>query len=78
MYGYLGTTMTPSAIREGHNPGKSKSQKKLDAAMSEVMHNTPSTVMRADVSPERKQKMKVAIAYSKARQAGARLPRKGK
>ena len=40
---------------------------RLDAAMHEVFTNTPSTVQRARVSPERKRKMKIAIAYSKAR-----------
>ena len=40
---------------------------KLDAAMHEVFTNTPSTVRRANVSGERKRKMLIAIAYSKAR-----------
>ena len=40
---------------------------KLDAAMHEVFTNTPSTVTRANVSGERKRKMLIAIAYSKAR-----------
>lgn len=51
---------------------KAPSKKKLEAAMREVMTHEPSTVTRADVSPERKQKMKVAIAYSKARKASKR------
>lgn len=76
LYKYMGKTFTPEALREGHNPGTSKSQKKLDAAMREVMTHEPSTVARADVSPERKTAMKKAIAFSKARAAGARLPRK--
>ena len=40
---------------------------RLDAAMHEVFTNTPSTVTRANVSGERKRKMLIAIAYSKAR-----------
>ena len=40
---------------------------KLDAAMHEVFTNTPSTVTRANVSGERKRKMLIANAYSKAR-----------
>jgi hypothetical protein len=66
MYSYLPSSMTPSALREGHNPGPSK--KKVAAAFHEVMHNEPSTVARADVSEKRKQKMRVAIALNKARQ----------
>lgn len=57
---------------------KSKSRTKLEKAMSEVHRNEPSTVSRANVSPERKEKMRKAIAFSKARKAGANLPRKGK
>ena len=40
---------------------------RLDAVMHEVFTNTPSTVTRANVSGERKRKMLIAIAYSKAR-----------
>ena len=40
---------------------------RLDAAMHEVFTNIPSTVTRANVSGERKRKMLIAIAYSKAR-----------
>jgi len=39
----------------------------LDRTMREVFMNEPSTVTRANVSPARKRKMKIAIAYSKAR-----------
>ena len=55
---------------------KSPSKTKLEAAMREVFTNEPSTVTRAKVSPERKRKMKVAIAYSKARAQGAKLSKK--
>lgn len=44
--------------------------------MHEVMHNEPSTVKRAKVSGEKKRKMKIAIALSKARKAGASIPKK--
>jgi hypothetical protein len=73
MYGYMGKSFTPDAVREGHNPGRPPgrpSQKKVAAAFHEVMHNEPSTVARADVSEKRKQKMRVAIALNKARQKG--------
>ena len=40
---------------------------RLAAAMHEVFTNTPTTVTRANVSGERKRKMLIAIAYSKAR-----------
>ena len=43
------------------------SKARLNAAMHEVFTNTPSTVTRANVSGERKRKMLIAIAYSKAR-----------
>ena len=54
----------------------SASKKKLKAAMQEVFFNEPSTVTRAKVSSERKHKMKVAIAFAKARAKGAKLSRK--
>jgi ribosomal protein L23 len=55
---------------------KSASKQKLETAMREVFTDEPSTVTRANVSPERKRKMKVAIGFSKARKQGARLPKK--
>lgn len=51
--------------RYGKTPGK----KKLKAAIREVFSDEPSTVTRAKVSKERKRKMKVAIAFAKARKA---------
>lgn len=68
MYSYLGKSMTPAALRAGHNPGPS--QKKVAAAMREVHTNEPSTVARADVSAASKEKMRQAIAFSKARKRG--------
>jgi len=55
---------------------KSKSRQKVEAAMREVFTDEPSTVTRAEVSPERKTAMKKTIAFSKARKAGARVPKK--
>ena len=55
---------------------KSQSKKKLEAALHEVFTNEPSTVTRANVSPERKRKMKIAIAYAKSRAQGAKLSKK--
>jgi hypothetical protein len=55
---------------EEHNPGRRPNppKKKLEAAMRETHTNIPSTVERADVSPERKEAMKRAIAFKKARE----------
>ena len=47
------------------NPGFSK--KKLKSTMREVFSDEPGTVTRSNVSKEKKRKMKVAIAYAKAR-----------
>ena len=58
----LGRPVHHSAARLSAPP-----RRRLDAAMHEVFTNTPSTVTRANVSQERKRKMKIAIAYSKAR-----------
>lgn len=68
LYKYMGTTFTPEAVRQGHNPAPSK--KKVAAAMREVHRNEPSTVARADVSEARKETMRQAIAFSKARKKG--------
>jgi hypothetical protein len=61
----------PKGGNPGSNPGPGKRtkppKKKLEAALREVFTHTPSTVTRAKVSPERKRKMKIAIAFSKAR-----------
>lgn len=48
---------------------------KLQSAFREVYTNTPSTVKKAGVRGERKRKMLAAIAFSKARKAGASLPK---
>ena len=55
---------------------KSKSRNKLERAMSEVHKNEPSTVKRANVSGKKKEAMLRAIAFSKARKSGAKLPKK--
>ena len=55
---------------------KSHAYKTLSRMMSEVHRNTPSTVTRADVSGARKEGMLRAIAFSKARKAGVRVPKK--
>jgi len=54
-----------------------KKSSKLQSAFREVYSDEPSTVTRANVSGERKRKMMAAIAFSKARKAGAKLPKKG-
>jgi hypothetical protein len=53
-----------------------KTAKKVARAMREVHRRTPSTVKRAKVSGTRKKKMLIAIALSKARARGARIPKK--
>lgn len=55
---------------------QSKSQALVSSAMREVHTNEPSTVTRANVKGEQKEKMLKAIALSKARKAGARIPKK--
>ena len=63
----------------GHPRPKSQSQRKLGMAMREVHENTPSTVKRAKTfGSGGKEAMLKAIAFSKARKAGARLPKTGK
>lgn len=52
-----------------------KGSKKLAAAMREVHRDEPSTVTRAKhFGPGGKEAMLRAVAYSKARKAGAKLP----
>lgn len=77
LYDYLGPKKDREVLRQGHNPRKkASSQQKLDRAMSEVHRNIPSTVTRADVTGEEREAMLRAVAFSKARARGARLPRK--
>jgi hypothetical protein len=74
---YYRSATKRSGRRTGGNPGRAKAsnpgkrttppRKKLQAALREVFTHTPSTVTRAKVSPERKRRMKIAIAFSKAR-----------
>ena len=49
---------------------------KLERAMKEVHEDTPSTVTRANVTGVRKEAMLRAIAFSKARKAGAKISKK--
>ena len=61
-----------------HSPAQLGTRRRtITAAMREVHEDTPSTVERANVSGEQKETMLRAIALSKARKAGARVPRKG-
>lgn len=55
---------------------KSSSKKKIASAFHEVFTNEPSTVDKSK-SPEGQRKQKIAIALSKARAAGAKVPKKG-
>lgn len=50
---------------------------KLGAAMREVHNNIPSTVRATGKTGAAKESMLRAIAFSKARAAGARIPKKG-
>ena len=54
-----------------------KSRSIVQRAFKEVQSDEPSTVTRANVSPKRKKKMRVAIALNKARKAGAQVPYAG-
>lgn len=66
-----------------HSPAKAKMSAKskkgkeiVGEMFHEVMHDEPSTVTRANVSGKRKEAMLAAIALSKARKAGVRIPKK--
>jgi hypothetical protein len=67
----------PAVLRQGHNPKPSKSQQKLQAAMREVFTNPPST-LGEDQTPDERRKQQIAIAFSKARKAGAKLPKRAR
>jgi len=65
----------PAWVRELERGGKTKSEKKVEAAFHEVHHDTPAIVShtakkfgKADAERQR-----VAIALSKARKAGAKI-----
>ena len=66
---FLTTVRAGGQLGVKHSPAKrtQPSRGKLSAALHEVFTDEPSTVTRANVSGERKHKMKIAIAYSKAR-----------
>ena len=62
---------------DGTRGRQSKSRGKLKAAMHEVHENMPSTVERAKhFGPGGREAMMQAIAFSKARKTGAKLPKK--
>lgn len=50
---------------------------KVEKAFSEVFHNVPKTVKATGKTGEAKRKMMVAVALSKARAAGAKVPMGG-
>jgi hypothetical protein len=54
-----------------------KSRKLLDRAFAEVLYKTPRIVKRTrrKFGKEAARKQTIAIAFSKARKAGARLPK---
>jgi hypothetical protein len=54
----------------------SKSRRLVAEAFREVNADTPSTVEKTDKTGEAKRKMLAAVALSKARRKGARIPRK--
>lgn len=58
----------------GHN--QMSPNGKLESAMKEVYSKTPRTVKKAGVKGDRKTAMLRAIAFSKARKEGAKLPKK--
>lgn len=59
---------------------ETKSNKKVKAAFEEVYSNEPTVVekTREKKGETQAKKQKVAIALSKARAAGAKIPKKGK
>jgi hypothetical protein len=54
----------------------SKTQRLVSAAMKEVHENVPRNVKKTGKTGKAAEKMKVAIALSKARSAGAKVPKK--
>jgi hypothetical protein len=56
---------------------KSTSKKIIEDAMSEAHTNVPSTVKATGKTGAEKEKMLAAVAYSKAKAKGAKVPRKG-
>jgi ATP-dependent DNA ligase len=54
---------------------KSKTAKLVDEAMSEVHRNVPRTVKATGKTGVAKEKMLQAVALSKAREAGADIPK---
>lgn len=58
-----------------HKKKMSRDERLKAMAFHEVMRNEPSTVSRAKVGEAKKKKMRVAIALSKARKSGARIPK---
>lgn len=62
-----------------HSPARlSPRRRRIEAAMREVHEDMPSTVVRADVHGEDKERMLRAIALSKARAQGARIPKRAR
>lgn len=53
------------------------SKEKVAAAFHEVHANVPQSVKKTGKTGEAKRKMMTAIALSKARAAGAKIPKKG-
>ena len=49
---------------------------KVEKAFHEVFHNVPENVKKTGKTGEAKRKMLIAISLSKARQAGAKIPKK--
>ena len=54
---------------------KTKTEKKVDKAFHEVHANVPSTVKATGKTGAAKEKMLTAVALSKAREAGADIPK---
>lgn len=67
----------PGVENEMHGMHKGKSRKKVEAAMREVHEDEPSTVTRAKrFGPGGKEGMLRAVALNKARERGAKVPKK--
>lgn len=59
-------------------PKKTSSKKSIEDAMSAVHTNVPSTVKATGKTGAEKEQMLAAVAFSTAKDKGAKTPRKGR
>ncbi len=68
--------LTANRILGGKKKSSKRTNGKVAAAFHEVYAKVPKSVKRTGKTGKAKQKMMTAIALSKARAAGARVPKK--